>query len=173
MQFRDATAQDAEGVAQLHADSWRRHYRGAYSDAYLDGDVVADRRAVWAERLAAPASDRSTIVVELDGRLIGFVHTRFDDDPKWGSLLDNLHVTHELQRSGLGTLLMAASARSVLECAASPSLYLWVLEPNTRAQAFYGARGGTCAGREERTSPSGDDIVALRYVWPDAATLLG
>jgi hypothetical protein len=28
----------------LHADSWRRHYRGAYADAFLDGDVLADRR---------------------------------------------------------------------------------------------------------------------------------
>jgi len=38
--FRPARASDSEAIAALHADSWRRHYRGAYSDAFLDGDVA-------------------------------------------------------------------------------------------------------------------------------------
>jgi hypothetical protein len=45
--FRAARPDDAEKVALLHADSWRRHYRGAYADSFLDSDVVADRRSVW------------------------------------------------------------------------------------------------------------------------------
>ena len=40
LRFRPADADDAAAVAGLHADSWRRHYRGAFSDAFLDGDVV-------------------------------------------------------------------------------------------------------------------------------------
>lgn len=51
---RLANPSDAEAIATLHAGSWRRHYRGAYSDAFLDGDVVSDRLAVWAERLREP-----------------------------------------------------------------------------------------------------------------------
>jgi hypothetical protein len=31
LQFRLADSADAEAIAALHADSWRRHYRGAYS----------------------------------------------------------------------------------------------------------------------------------------------
>lgn len=42
IRFRLAVPDDAEAVAMLHATSWRRHYRGAYSDAFLDGDVVAE-----------------------------------------------------------------------------------------------------------------------------------
>jgi hypothetical protein len=38
--FRAAGQDDAHAIAELHADSWRRHYRGAYSDAFLDGDVA-------------------------------------------------------------------------------------------------------------------------------------
>ena len=52
--YRVATLADAGVVADLHADSWRRHYRGAYADSFLDGDVVADRLQVWSERLANP-----------------------------------------------------------------------------------------------------------------------
>src|SRR6478752_4827506 len=61
--FRLARAADALAVAALHADSWRRHYRGAYSDAFLDGDVLKDRRSVWEARLCAPGP-YATIMAE-------------------------------------------------------------------------------------------------------------
>ena len=44
LRFRMAGAGDAAGLAGLHADSWRRHYRGAFSDAFLDGEVPGFRR---------------------------------------------------------------------------------------------------------------------------------
>jgi hypothetical protein len=52
--FRRAGAVDADAIADLHADSWRRHYRGAYTDEYLDGPIAEERRAVWADRLSTP-----------------------------------------------------------------------------------------------------------------------
>ncbi len=171
-EFRRATGADADAIAALHADSWRRNYRGSYSDAFLDGDVFSNRRTVWTERLTPPRPDTCTIVVEADGALIGFAHSVFDSDPVWGALLDNLHVTHERKRSGIGAQLMAATVQAVLEQRPGQALYLWVLEPNTAAQAFYGARGGEPVGRELRTSPAGDRIVALRYAWADPSVLL-
>ena len=68
MEYRDATVRDVELITQLHADSWRRHYRGAYLDSYLDGDIVADRMAEWTGRLSRAAPDRHTLVADLDGR---------------------------------------------------------------------------------------------------------
>jgi len=35
MEYRSATARDAKVIARLHADSWRRNYRGAYSTSTL------------------------------------------------------------------------------------------------------------------------------------------
>jgi hypothetical protein len=37
VRIRVADSSDAPAIAALHAESWRRHYRGAYSDAFLDG----------------------------------------------------------------------------------------------------------------------------------------
>src|SRR5256712_9383773 len=91
-QFRLAGAADAEAVANLHADSWRRHYRGAYSDAFLDGDVVADRVSEWIGRLSDPLPEACTILAERDGVVVGFAHGILGEDPTWGALLDNLHV---------------------------------------------------------------------------------
>src|SRR5256714_12452594 len=177
-QFRLAGPADAEAVANLHADSWRRHYRGAYSDAFLDGDVVADRLAVWTDRLREPNPRRCTILAE-DGSLVGFAHTVFDDDPTWGALLDNMHVGDGHKRRGIGSRLLALTAEAVMGRPERTGLYLWVLEQNVDAQAFYQARGGRCVGRDLASAPGGiasrltASPAKLRYAWPEPSVLLG
>jgi ribosomal protein S18 acetylase RimI-like enzyme len=172
MRYRRATPHDAVAVAALHADSWRRHYRGVWSDAYLDGDVHADRLAVWTATLTHPAPDHHTIVAEDDGVLVGFAHTVLDDDGTWGALLDNLHVAYSMKRSGIGTKLMAETAQAVIEHAPASGLFLWVLEQNAAARAFYEARGGACAGRGTAYPPGGGAVPTLRISWPDPSVLL-
>lgn len=176
LRFRAAGRGDAENMALLHADSWRRHYRGAYSDAFLDGDVVADRRSVWSSRLSAP-SGSATVVAEDDTGLAGFVHVVFDEDGRWGSLVDNLHVTQHRRRTGLGTALLSRAAAAVAERARGNAMYLWVLEQNTAAQELYRSLGGTCVEKAP-VSPPGDVASRLagspakhRFTWPDASLL--
>jgi ribosomal protein S18 acetylase RimI-like enzyme len=176
LEFRLAGPQEAQAVARLHADSWRRHYRGAYADAFLDGDVLADRLAEWTARLGAPDAGSCTIVA-LAPELVGFAHTVFDDDPTWGALLDNMHVAAERQRHGIGSALLTMSAAKVAERSQRRGLYLWVLEQNTAAQAFYTAHGAAPAGREPVTAPGGKPgrlvgaPAKLRYAWPRAGVL--
>jgi GNAT superfamily N-acetyltransferase len=172
VRLRPAVPSDAGRIAALHADSWRRHYRGAFSDAYLDGDVVADRRAVWTQRLDAADPSLATVVAEDRGALVGFAHTVLDEDPGWGALVDNLHVVNSAQGRGIGTLLMAWSAGVVLGRGQTARLHLWVLEDNVAAQRFYEARGGRPVEREASEPPGGGTIVGIRYVWPDPTTLL-
>jgi ribosomal protein S18 acetylase RimI-like enzyme len=178
LRFRPAEAGDAAAVAGLHADSWRRHYRGAYSDAFLDGDVEGYLLARWTERLGEPDPLDRTIVAELGGEVVGLAHARLGADVTWGALLDNLHVAHGLKRSGIGTRLLALTAREVLDSAPGSGLYLWVLEQNTAAQAFYAARGGSCVETAVASPPGGDPARlngrprCQRIAWPDPSTLL-
>jgi ribosomal protein S18 acetylase RimI-like enzyme len=172
--LRPAGASDAAPIARLHAENWRLHYRGAYSDAYLDGNVFEDRRAVWAERLERPDEDHYTIVADLDGDLIGFAHTCLGSDPVWGALLDNLHVRSDLRHEGLGRRLLVETARVLVQRRPSSGLYLWVLQQNTAAQAFYSAMGGVAV--EERLGgpfPGGGRASVLRYAWPNPSVLTG
>jgi ribosomal protein S18 acetylase RimI-like enzyme len=171
MEFRTAGPQDTGAIARLHADSWRRHYRGAFSDEFLDGDVADNRLTVWTQRLRDPSPGHCTIVAEDAGVVVGFAHTVFDDDPRWGALLDNLHVTYDAKRSGIGTRLMAGTAESLLARPRPTGLYLWVLEQNTAAQAFYEARGGVRVERGLGQAPGGGTPARYRYAWPDPATL--
>jgi ribosomal protein S18 acetylase RimI-like enzyme len=177
-QFRLARPADAEAVAKLHADSWRRHYRGAYSDAFLDGDVVADRLAVWTDRLREPDPRRCTILAE-GVRPVGFANTIFDHDPTRGALLENLHVADGHKRRGIASRLLALTAEALIARPERTGLYVWVLEQNVEAQAFYEARGGRCAGRGLVSPPGGiasrvtGSPAKLRYAWSEPAVLLG
>ena len=80
VRYREATEHDAGAIAALHADSWRRHYRGAYLDSYLDGDVVADRLEIWSCRLTPPRLNQYTVMAEDGGDAVGFAHAVFDDE---------------------------------------------------------------------------------------------
>jgi ribosomal protein S18 acetylase RimI-like enzyme len=178
LQFREAGPGDAPAIAGLHADSWRRHYRGAYSDSFLDGDVVGYLLTTWTDRLSTPDLRARTIVGELGGEVMALAHTRLGEDATWGALLDNLHVSYQLKRLGIGTRLLALTAQAVLGSPPASGLYLWVLEPNTAARAFYTAQGGAFVERHAVLPPGGDParlngtVMALRCAWPDPSTLL-
>jgi ribosomal protein S18 acetylase RimI-like enzyme len=178
LRFRSAGADDAAAVAGLHADSWRRHYRGAFADDFLDGDVTGFQLERWSGRLSEPDPRDRTIVAESGGELVGLAHTRLSEDATWGALLDNLHVAHGLKRSGVGTRLLALTAREVVDATPGSGLYLWVLEQNTAAQAFYAARGGQCVETSFASPPGGDPARlngrprCLRIAWPDPSALL-
>ena len=176
VRFREATPEDAAAVASLHADSWRRHYRGAYADEFLDGDVFSDRIQVWTERLNAPA-DSTTILAEADKDLVGFAHIILDVDGEWGALLDNLHVTATKQGGGIGTALMRRVGDFVSKRRPESGLFLWVLEQNVAAQGFYQALGGKPADFQPVRPVNGiagrlnGSPIGIRYVWPDPGAL--
>jgi ribosomal protein S18 acetylase RimI-like enzyme len=166
--LRPATLPDAPAIAILHAESWRFAYRGSYPDSYLDGPVFEDRARVWNERLAAPAPNQHVTLAEDNGTLIGFACSYGDDDPEWGTLLDNLHVQPDRHRQGTGRLLLAEVASWSSQTYPGRGLYLWVLAQNDRAQRFYKALGASDQGTKTSTPPGGGAITAHRYTWSSA-----
>jgi len=140
--------------------------------------VIADRVATWPERLRESDPRRFTVLAECDA-VIGFANTYLEHDARFGALLDNLHVDGARQRQGVGESLVVLTAHAIVErCpAASRGLYLWVLEQNSAARAFYEALGAAFAGREPASPPGGvpgrlhGNPFKLRYAWSDAAVL--
>jgi len=148
IRYRSADPDDVEAIARLHADSWRRSYRGMYSDEYLDRDAEGERLTAWRSRFSSRGPNEHTTVAVQNGEVVGFVHTILDDDPQWGALLDNLHVRHDLRRSGVGTRLMAESAKIVL--AHSPSSGLFLSPTGPRSASTTRAVDGASAGSGRR-----------------------
>ncbi|PZF82606.1 GNAT family N-acetyltransferase [Jiangella anatolica] len=154
---------DAAAIAELHAVSWQTAYRGILPDDVLDGDLLGERTASWARRFA----DRTgtlTLVARDDAGLAGFAHCVLDDDPEWGTLLDNLHVRPDLKRQGVGRRLVALTAARLRELAPGSRMYLWVIEANEPARRFYVAAGGEEAGTDI-WDDHGAEVPIVRMAW--------
>ncbi len=165
---RPAIPADADAIADLHARSWRATYRGIFSDAFLDGPVFAERRALWAERLSTWDTRRNVALLAQDAdRLVGFASVMLDQEPEFGARLDNLHVDPAAKGHGIGRLLMRHAARWVLDDNKAPMLHLMVFEDNVAARGFYDALRGECVERREVTVEDGTRLVELRYLWTD------
>lgn len=134
--LRSARPEDAESIAVLHTESWRRTYRGMMSDDFLDGRALANRRHVWHERLNSNNPDQFVCIAEHDSELVGFICAFADADPIWGSYIDNLHVVHHLHRRGVGRALMASAGAWLCRVQPGAGVYLWVMEGNASARAF-------------------------------------
>jgi GNAT superfamily N-acetyltransferase len=167
VRYREGTRGDAEAIAALHAESWRTTYRGAMRDAYLDGDIPAERRGLWRTRLATPAPNQHVIVAERDGRLVGFACAYGGADPRWGTELDNLHAGEKDR--GIGAGLLARVARWARATHPEGGLYLQVLDQNAGARRFYDRNGGRDDGADVWHAPDGSTIPVRRYVWPPRA----
>ena len=172
MHLRRATAADAAAIAALHAASWRHAYRGAMSDEYLAGDIVSDRNTVWSERLGHPNPSQYVVVAEASGQIVGFACAYAAEHLEWGSLLDNIHVAHSFHRKGIGALILRNVASWCVAVAPECPLYLWVLQTNARAQAFYQRLGAVNAGQDVWVPPGGGAVARYRFAWERPRLLL-
>jgi GNAT superfamily N-acetyltransferase len=163
----EATSQDIESIAQLHAQSWRNAYRGMLADEYLDRHVVADRLEFWTARFASVPADRRLVLQAISGgTLIGFVCVLLDAEPQWGARLDNLHVSPESKGTGIGYTLFQAAREWIASVSPGTAMYLWCVERNHGARRFYDRQGGKIV--ETATRPVAQELAVpeLRYWWP-------
>lgn len=170
--IRPARTDDAGGIAELHTASWRHHYRGSLSDSYLDGPIEAERLAVWRQRLDHPRDGQVTLIAENGRELVGFVCLFLDQDRAFGTFIDNLHVTIERKGEGIGRALMRQAGEAMLHALPRRPAYLFVLESNDAARAFYERVGAVAAEHGRIVEPDGSQLAVLRYTWSSPAALI-
>lgn len=134
--IRPATREDAEALADLHIDVWEEAYAGLIDDAALRArrEDRAGMVARWRTNVHGPAR---TLLAWQGGRLVGFTSTgpRRDDDPDLPELeVWALYVRAEVYAAGIGHALLTAGIGD------APA-YLFVLDRNERALAFYRRQG--------------------------------
>ena len=170
--LREAQFTDHLAIAKLHADNWRQYYRGILSDHYLDNEVEKDRLDTWYKRFASPAPNQQVIVAINNNEIVGFGCLFLDDDPVFGSLLDNLHVSTKQQKTGTGKLLMQECAKKIVELAKMKKIYLWAYEQNIHARQVYEHLRGRNFEVVETRTEDGTPRRVCRYTWDDVSSLL-
>jgi ribosomal protein S18 acetylase RimI-like enzyme len=173
MNYRIANINDLESLALLHAESWRDSYRGIFSDEFLDHNVWKDRKIFWANRLSSPKHNQYVLVATQNNEIWGFICAFGNESAKWGTFIDNFHVTKTAQGKGIGKQLMRLIAKWIDQSFEHKSLYLEVLEDNLNARHFYHKLGA----KHQETNlwqPPGSNkkVNDLLYVWESKSALL-
>ena len=169
--YRPARGSDADSIAMLHTRSWRENYRGSYTDAFLDGELPAERKRAWQARLENPAGNQFVRLAFDAAALVGFICAYGAEDPQWGSLVDNLHVASTAKRNGIGASLMRQAGAWLDASYPDVGVYLFVLEVNASARRFYERLGAQNAGVSTMETHGGAIVRSCRYVWPSAEAL--
>ncbi|MFC7847514.1 GNAT family N-acetyltransferase [Arthrobacter sp. NPDC057388] len=139
---RQAKAEEAEALAQLHLECWRETYAMLLSPDFMAGQDVEGRLVLWRHLLSGPHAARQYVAAD-GGRLVGFAGSLPPEDgvreqaELWG-----IYVLASHQGRGLGQALLDAAIGK--EAAA-----LWVAEDNPRAQAFYRRNGFVFTGARD------------------------
>jgi GNAT superfamily N-acetyltransferase len=161
---REATVDDAEGIARVHTDSWQTSYRGILPDTVLDRIDVGQR----AESRRKILRDRSVFqLVAYDvthGDIVGFCDAGASrrHSPFAGEVYA-IYLAHRAKRHGLGQE-MWERVQAWLAAQDMRSMIVWVLENNHHARRFYEAMGGKQSSRLQ-SRVGGYPVVELSYVW--------
>jgi GNAT superfamily N-acetyltransferase len=158
---RDACADDALEVAQVHVRAWQVGYRGLMPDAYLDGLRAADRARWYTFGDPDPARPQTMVAVE-EGRIRGFATVGPSRDGAFAGELMALNVDPDHWGRGIGRTLINASCQRLI-AKGYPEAVLWVLERNTRAIRFYESHGWSVDGARRTETVWGIQVDELCY----------
>lgn len=133
MEIRHVNAGDDRlAISRIYEESWKFAYRGIIPQSYLDS-IPSGR---WASRVDTPGMDS---FVMLDGsRYAGTASccpSRFSEYKGFGEIV-SIYLLPEYMGKGYGRLLLDAAVFQ-LEKMGFRHIFLWVLEENYRARAFY------------------------------------
>ncbi|MDT7840092.1 GNAT family N-acetyltransferase [Streptomyces justiciae] len=160
------TLDDCERVAEIRIRGWQTAYRGLMPQPYLDALSVAEDAERRRERFRQSDGSVVNLVAERDGELVGWAaHGPYRDGEVRTSDAELYAIYVDATRFG-GGIGHALLQESVRQCTAAghSRLYLWVLEGNTRARAFYERAGFHPDGAEEPFDVDGVPVPEVRYV---------
>ncbi len=150
------TVADADEIGRVHVEVWRQAYDGLMPEAYLASRDPVAFADFWRDRLAA--ADRGTAwVARDDAGIVGFASTgpgRDADRPVDLELIA-INVLARAHGTGLADDLLAAAV-------GDRAAYLWVVDGNERAMAFYRRHGFADDGTRKPEPDTG--VTEVRMV---------
>ena len=162
--LRRATPEDAEAVVLMHTLAHEECYPHLLSPAFFAARRKAIPERVDRRRTYLDVADPRIIAVDANNEVVGLADAGpgRDEDSPVPLELYSIYVLGRAQGTGLGTALLRAAVGE------SPA-YLWVLEDNVRAQAFYRRHGFLADGKRGLLPPDWEEVPEIRMVRPAQA----
>ena len=159
---RDATPQDALGIARVQNRTWQAAYAHVLPPdglASLDDDA---RAHWWREWLDRPERVAHILVVDGADGVVGFASSGPGAaKPTLGELYA-IYVLPEASGSGIGQALMRETLAR-LRADGFREAILWVLEDNPRTRRFYEAGGWYADGGAREQTLLETSLRVVRY----------
>ena len=155
--IRRAEQNDAAVIGRIYCEGWKKGYEGLMPDFFLNA-LTPQNCAPKPDHIAP---DRR-FVAEVDREVVGTI--TFGKGREDSALLEiqSLYVLPDRWQKGQGSALF----RAVVDTAKAqgyPGLYVWTLEGNTRAKAFYEHMGMTTNGETREFEIAGAYLPEIRY----------
>ncbi|TNB74612.1 GNAT family N-acetyltransferase [Arthrobacter sp. BB-1] len=162
--LRRATPEDAEAVVLMHTLAHEECYPHLLSPAFFAARRKAIPERVDRRRTYLDVADPRIIAVDANNEVVGLADAGpgRDEDSPVPLELYSIYVLGRAQGTGLGTALLRAAVGE------SPA-YLWVLEDNVRAQAFYRRHGFLPDGKRGLLPPDWEEVPEIQMVRPAQA----
>ncbi len=164
--IREATPEDARGIAIVHVKMWQQTYRGQVPDSFLDNMSIEKRFEVWKSGLQNPTPNNYMFVVDVDGIVAGWVTggvNRDDDLPKTVGELQGIYMHPDYAGKEYGSKLMQRIL-NVLRNDGYKQATLWVLDTNKKTRDWYESKGWKVEGKTKVEHRDGFDLNEVRYI---------
>lgn len=162
MKIRHAQPSDLALVADIQTESWQDAYADVFPADYLVNQLSQNLKRHWNEMEIRP---EDLVLVAEDDVVVGFIAIWCRPDP----MIDNLHVKPARRSQKLGSALMQAAARHLIQ-QGHKSAYLWVVQSNQRAIRFYEKLGGVRTGLAD-LDLFGQAVPCLKIEWADISVI--
>ncbi|WP_346958436.1 GNAT family N-acetyltransferase [uncultured Arthrobacter sp.] len=159
--IRHATADDADALVRMHTLAHEQCYAAQLPAAFFEARRANLLERVERRRPHLDGAEPRIIAVDASDNIIGFADAgpgRDADRPRELELYSLYTLTHAYG-SGLGAALLEAAIGH------SPA-YLWLLEDNPRARAFYAKHGFRPDGERKLLPADWFELPEIRLVRP-------
>lgn len=157
--LRPATVDDAESLTRMHLAAWRESYRRLLPEEFFAFREATINARIERQREALASSYQPMLAHDVNGALVGIASAgqSRDEDRPCELELQMIYTLRRVHGLGVGHALVDA----VIGDAAA---YLWVLEDNPRAQAFYRKIGFQADGTRQLLPPDWHELPEIRMV---------
>ncbi|MEP0710101.1 GNAT family N-acetyltransferase [Parvibaculum sp.] len=143
--------EDEEKLGRLIVACWREAYPGILPASLLDGMDRVREAAKWKRSLETGIA----WIAEQSGEPVGIGHMQ-------GAEITTLYVRKADQGAGVGAELLARVFEEIA-CLGRREAFLWALEENAKARAFYERMGGRLVARRPVGFRRHPHIMEVRY----------